>query len=173
MFYPRSGGGKFINILIILPEIVMNFAVLSLATLALLAGMILPVQFSINSELSRVLGGVLPAASISFLSGGILLIVLTLLTQREWPSLALLRATPIHIFLVGGLIGAIFVVCSVIITPRLGAAVTFCFIIAGQLISAILIDHFGAFNVSVQAVTPGRVLGALLVVAGALMVRLL
>jgi len=76
-------------------------------------------------------------------------------------------------FLAGGLIGATFVACSVIITPRLGAAVTFCFIIAGQLISAMLIDHFGAFNVAAQAITPGRILGVALVAAGAIMVRLL
>ena len=151
----------------------MNIAALGLAFMALFVGMILPVQFSINSQLARVFGSALPAASISFLVGSVLLLILTVLTQREWPNFAVLKATPAYIFIAGGVIGATFVACSVIITPRLGAAVTFCFIIAGQLLSATLIDHFGAFNVTAQAITPGRIFGIALVAAGAIMVRLM
>ena len=151
----------------------MNIAALGLAFMALFVGMILPGQFSLNSQLARVVGSALPAASISFLAGSVILLLLTLLTQREWPNFAVLKSTPAYIFIAGGLIGATFVACSVIVTPRLGAAVTFCFIIAGQLLSATLIDHFGAFNVTVQAITPGRIFGIALVAAGAIMVRLM
>jgi len=151
----------------------MTLLTLGLAALAMFVGMILPVQFAINSQLGKVFGGALPAAAISFLVGTVVLVALTALTQRQWPTGGLLRETPLYIFLMGGLIGATFVVSSVIITPRLGAAVTFCFVIAGQLFSALLIDHFGAFNTNVQAATPGRVAGVVLVLVGALMVRLL
>jgi transporter family-2 protein len=151
----------------------MNLAMIGFTMLAVFAGSLLPVQFSINSQLGRVIGGPIPAALISFVAGGVVLTLLTLLTTREWPPIATLRAAPTYIFIAGGLLGAIFIASSVILTPRLGGAVTFCFVIAGQLISAMIIDQFGAFGVTVQTATPGRIIGLLLVLVGALMVRLL
>jgi len=76
----------------------MTIAAVGLAFMALFVGMILPVQFAINSQLARVFGSALPAAAISFLVGTLVLLCLTLLTQREWPGLAVLKSTPLYVF---------------------------------------------------------------------------
>ncbi|MFN2416074.1 MAG: DMT family transporter [Pyrinomonadaceae bacterium] len=55
--------------------------------------------------------------------------------------------------------------------PRLGAATFISVTIAGQVPVSVLPDHFGAVGFAERPVTPLRLLGALLLVAGVLMVR--
>ena len=43
--------------------------------------------------------------------------------------------------------------------------------VAGQLLTAILIDHFGILGVTARAMSLGRLAGVLLVIVGALLVR--
>jgi transporter family-2 protein len=59
------------------------------------------------------------------------------------------------------------------LTPRIGVAALMALGIAGQLFTALLIDRFGLFGLAERGLTMGRVSGALLVLAGALMVRAL
>ena len=54
--------------------------------------------------------------------------------------------------------------------PRLGAAATVGFIIAGQVVASIILDQFGLLNLPVHSVSLPRLGGAALVVAGAIVV---
>jgi transporter family-2 protein len=47
-----------------------------------------------------------------------------------------------------------------------------CFVVAGQLVGALVIDRFGLFGLAMREMSLGRLAGAALVFAGALMVRL-
>jgi transporter family-2 protein len=143
------------------------------ALLALAAGMLLPMQFGINAQLARLFANPLVASTISFWVGTVTLTVLTLAVVRIWPPLPVLRETPPHIYLLGGLLGATFLTTNIFLVPRLGSAATLCLVIAGHLLAALLIDQFGWFNLALRAVSLGRATGALLVLIGAIMVRLL
>jgi transporter family-2 protein len=57
--------------------------------------------------------------------------------------------------------------------PRLGAAALMAFLVAGQLIAGMVIDRIGLLGVAVREISVGRIAGALLLVAGAVMVRYL
>ena len=48
--------------------------------------------------------------------------------------------------LIGGLLGAFFVVVSVLVVPQIGVAATFMAVIIGQIILGALINHFGWFG---------------------------
>jgi transporter family-2 protein len=144
-----------------------------LALMALAAGMLLPMQFGVNSQLARLFANPLVASTISFWVGTVTLTGLTFFVVRSWPPLAVLRETPPQIYLLGGLLGATFLTTNIFLVPRLGSAATLCLVIAGQLLAALLIDQFGWFNLALRAVTLGRAVGALLVLVGAIMVRLL
>ena len=74
-------------------------------------------------------------------------------------------------FVVGGCLGAAFVTFSIILTPKLGSAATMAFIVAGQLLAGLTLDHFGYFGLAVREISIGRVGGALLLLAGALLIR--
>ena len=70
------------------------------------------------------------------------------------------------------MIGATFLSANVYLAPRLGAAATLCFVIAGQIAAAMAIDRFGSFGFEVRDLWPGRVVDVILVLPGAAMVRL-
>lgn len=69
----------------------------------------------------------------------------------------------------GGLLGLYIVSSAAFCFPRLGAGPTMALVVAAQLVAALAYDHFGIGAVPLP-VTPARVFGALLLVAGALLV---
>jgi transporter family-2 protein len=72
----------------------------------------------------------------------------------------------------GGLLGATYVTAVIVTTAPLGAALMAMSVIAGQIVMALLIDHFGWLGVEVQRLSPTRLLGAALLVGGLLLIRL-
>jgi len=71
----------------------------------------------------------------------------------------------------GGAFGAFFVASAAYAAPRIGVATMLTLGVASQLVAAIAIDHLGALGVAQRAVSTGRVVGVLLVIAGAVLVR--
>jgi transporter family-2 protein len=67
----------------------------------------------------------------------------------------------------GGGMGVVVVLTITLVTPRLGAAATIGLLIAGQLLMGALIDRYGWFGVDQVPLTWTRLLGLLLLAAGA------
>jgi transporter family-2 protein len=143
---------------------------LLLLPVALAAGMAAPTQFAINSQLREVVGGTVLAAALSFLVGTTVLFARTAVVRRSVPKLGLMVSAPWWMWL-GGLLGAFYVCASILLTPRLGVAITIGLFLAGQVIASITIDHFGLLGVPVHAATIPRLLGALLIVVGVAVVQ--
>src|SRR5215210_8614004 len=143
---------------------------LLLLPLALVAGMAAPTQFAINSQLRQVVGGPVLAAAISFLIGTVVLVVAAFVVSRSVPDLGPITSAPWWMYL-GGFLGAFYVVASVVLTRRLGAATTIGLFLAGQVVASIGIDHFGWFGVPVQQATIPRILGAPLIIGVAIVQR--
>jgi transporter family-2 protein len=143
---------------------------LLLLPLALVAGMAAPTQFAINSQLRQVVGGPVLAAAISFLIGTVVLVIAALVVSRSVPDLGPITSAPWWVYL-GGFLGAFYVVASVVLTPRLGAATTIGQFLAGQVVASIGIDHFGWFGLPVQQATIPRIVGALLIIVGVAVVQ--
>ena len=141
-----------------------------LVPVALAAGMFLPVQFGVNSHLRNFVGGPVAAAAISFVVGTVALAVAALIVQRSLPEPGSVASAPWWAW-TGGLLGAFFVFASIVLTPRLGAATTIGLILTGQVMASIVIDHFGLIRVPVHEVSLPRILGALLIVAGVIVVQ--
>ena len=138
----------------------------------ILAGALIALQGPINAQLARGLGMPVAAAAASFVAGSVVLILITLvLSQAQGVTIAW-RVPPLWMFLAGGCLGAIFVTCALVLTPKLGAAATMAFIVAGQLLAGLLLDRLGYFDLAVRELTLGRVGGAILLLAGALLIRL-
>ena len=57
--------------------------------------------------------------------------------------------------------------------PKLGAAALLAFILFGQAVASLAVDHFGWVGFDENPVTPGRLLGLGLVAAGVAAVRFL
>lgn len=141
------------------------------ALLGILAGMLIALQGPINAQLAQGLGMPLAAAAASFIAGSVALVVLAAIaTQAQGISIAW-RAPPWWMFVAGGCLGAAYVTSAIILTPRLGTAATMALIVAGQLTAGLLIDRMGWFGLAVRELSIGRVGGAALLLAGALLIR--
>lgn len=140
--------------------------------LGVLAGAFIAIQAPINAQLARGLGVPVAAAAISFLAGAIVLGIVTLFTTRAQGIVIDWRAPAPWLFVAGGVLGAVYVTSSVLLTPRIGAAALMAFLVAGQLLAGMLVDRIGFLGVAVREISMGRLVGAALLLVGALMVRL-
>lgn len=140
--------------------------------LAVLAGTFIAVQAPINADLSKGLGSPVAAAAFSFLSGTVLLGLIAFgLTRTEGTSLNW-HGPALWLFVTGGALGAVYVTSVTVLTPRLGAAAVMAFVVTGQLLAGVLLDRIGFLGMAVREISFGRVAGAILLIAGALMIRL-
>ena len=135
-----------------------------------LAGSALAVQFSVNAQLRTFVGGPVVAAAISFLIGTLALVVASLVFRQSWSLATAVASAPWWVW-AGGMLGAFYVLATVILIPRIGAATTVGMILAGQVVAAVLIDHFGWLRVPMHELTFPRVAGAALVVVGVALVQ--
>ncbi len=139
---------------------------------AVVAGAVIPFQFGINVVLSRYVGGAARASLVSFVAGTLVLLVAVLAFFRGTPSGAKLADAPWWMW-VGGVLGAFYVLGSVVSAPKLGAATFVALILAGQAAGSLTVDHYGLVGFAENPVTPGRLVGIALVAAGVAAVRFL
>jgi transporter family-2 protein len=141
-----------------------------LIIMAFISGAILPIQATINFRLSKNVGGPIIAAFVSFAVGTIgLLIYLISSRQLNFREL-FLHTSPWWIW-IGGLLGTFYVAAIIMLVPRLGVALAFSLVVAGQTITALIFDHFGLLGITVQPISIGKIIGALLLVAGVILIR--
>ena len=138
--------------------------------LAILAGMAMPTQATVNSKLAVSVGNPILAAFISFMVGTIALFVYILLTGVPLSSLASAKDAPLVAW-IGGFLGAFFVSVMATVLPRIGVALAFSLAISGQMIATLIIDHFGLLGVPVKGINLMRVLGAALITIGVILIR--
>jgi len=138
---------------------------------AVLAGAVLPVQGVINSQLAKSLDNVVLAALISFVVGGLALLIIFLYRTGGslGTSLMSLKEVPPMLY-IGGLLGVVYVTSVAVLIPKVGVANTMIAVILGQVLLSLLIDHYGILGVEVREVGWLRVLGASLVLLGLVLV---
>ena len=130
----------------------------------------MPTQAATNNRMAEAVGSPVIAALISFLIGTVALFVYALASGGTMTSLAAARNAPPAAWL-GGLLGAFFVTATVALLPRLGVALTFSVIIAGQMVVTLVLDHFGLLGVPVREISFARIAGMLLITAGVILIR--
>jgi transporter family-2 protein len=139
--------------------------------LTLLAGAAMPVQAILNTRLGRQIGGPMMGSLMSFFVGLIGLLILNIainvsaVTQIK-PS----TTSPWYLWL-GGLLGAIFVACITWVNQKQGMALTFALVVSGQIFISLLMDHYGLLGAVVRTITAERIIGAVLIIAGLLLVK--
>jgi bacterial/archaeal transporter family-2 protein len=144
--------------------------VLIFILLALAAGCGLSVQAGVNARLGADTGLPVWATLSSFLLGFLFLLPFTLLPRPAWPALEHLGTLRWWTW-TGGLIGAAYVLSTIVIAPRLGATVFFSIVVAGQIIMALILDNYGWLDFPRHSMNPMRLLGAALMIAGVIIVR--
>ena len=137
--------------------------------LAAAAGAGLAAQAGVNTQLRAATGSALWTSLISASITVVLLGAAVLMQRDELPTTGYGRY-PWWIW-TGGIAGALYVLAAVTLARPLGVATLFAAIIVGQLMAGLVIDHFGWFNMTVHRVSPERLIGAALLVAGMALIR--
>jgi len=140
-------------------------AIAAYLLLALAAGVMIPFQAGINTQLAQLVGSPIRAAFVSFVVGTIALLLLSALVLKPLPSGSRLAGAPWWLWM-GGLFGAFYVAGNIVSAPKLGAATLIAAIVAGQSLASILIDEFGWVGFKEHHVSPGRLLGMAFVLGG-------
>lgn len=138
---------------------------------AFVIGCLIPLQAAVNNQLKAHVGdSTVMASLVSFGVGTIALAVIAAAGDTRWKALGGLSDAKAW-QLTGGLLGAVFVFGTTLLAPRIGVAKMVALILAGQVIVSILLDHHGWIGLAVRELTPLRLAGAGLVVAGVVMVN--
>lgn len=139
-------------------------------TVALVTGAAIAVQALANTRLRVALGTPVWAAIAQFVVGLVLLVGVAVATRQPAPMMGGLARMPLWGWL-GGAVGALFIVVSIVLTPRLGTAVTLATITVGQTIAALVLDHYGWLGSPVIRLSLPRVLGAACLLLGIFLMR--
>ncbi len=146
----------------------MNGALLSLI-LALIGGALLAIQAPTNALLGKASGSPIVAAFISFVIGTLALGAAIGVSSGKLFAPGL-KQVPWYGWL-GGFYGAFFVGVAAFGAPRVGVGVLLTAAIAGQLVAALVLDHYGLFGLARHPVTVTRAAGFVFVLIGVVLVR--
>lgn len=138
--------------------------------LAFVAGMLGPVQAGMNAKIGKALNYPFYAALISFAVGTAGLLTYALIGKMDFSVIRTVSGVHWSLWL-AGLLGAFYVSATIVLAPRLGTALTFGLVVAGQLVMAVVIDHFGLFGMPMQPVNWTRLAGIVLIAGGTMLIR--
>ncbi len=131
------------------------------------AGGLIALQAPINAGLGRSTGS-LPAALVSFGIGTIALAAIVLLSGKAGGLSSTFDVS--WYYLLGGFLGAIYVTNALIAVSVVGAGGVAAATITGQLTASVVIDRLGLFGLDQVALTPERLVGVALLLAGTVLV---
>jgi len=138
--------------------------------LSILAGVAVAFQTGVNSQLRTDTNNPVLTALISFGVGTLALVVLYFTFFRQSPVFP--EGYAFHWWkFTGGILGVLYVTGVVIAAPRIGAANALAFIVGGQFIAAIIIDHYGWMQLPVNPISGYRIAGIVLLLAGVYLIQ--
>jgi transporter family-2 protein len=108
-----------------------------------------------NKSLSKSIDSVVYSALMLFVVGLAFISSFLIINRVPFPGMAAFTTAPAYSY-VGGLIVATYVLSITYLAPRMGVGKAICFIVTGQIIVAVLIDHFGLLGAAASAINIRR-----------------
>jgi len=135
-----------------------------------ICGALLPFQAGLNTRLGKSIESPVYASMFSFIVGALVVAIYLQFTKESitWEGL---KSASIYSWLGGGITGAIFITATMIALPRIGMALTFGLVVAGQVIIAVLLDHYNILVAQQHSINIWRLLGIVLIIAGVVIVE--
>ncbi|QEM02544.1 DMT family transporter [Mucilaginibacter rubeus] len=136
----------------------------------MMVGMCLPVMASSNGALGKTLGSPYLATLCAFLIAAIIVSLVITVTRTPLPGIAQVLSTNWVMWL-GGVIIAMNILTFSIVPQKIGVGNTIIFFIAGQIISSVLIEHYGWLHYAAHPVNWARAGGIVLLVTGVILIK--
>lgn len=148
-----------------------SFIALLSVLLAAGAGVSFVMQQVVNASLRTSIGSAAWAGFISYLGGTFCMLLLALAMREGLPSTGFFTRSNWWAWS-GGFFGAVYIAISIALVPRLGTAIFLAFFIAGQMLASLGFDQFGLFGLPQRSASLTRQIGAVTLIAGAVLVLL-
>ncbi|MCF6132900.1 DMT family transporter [Flavobacterium wongokense] len=133
--------------------------------MALITGALIPIQASTNAAFSKSVGNPFLTGLMVFIVGLIGMVAFIVISGTAMPTTQQVISAPLYSYL-GGVIVVIYVIMISVLVPRIGVGTSIAFILTGQVIFAVIIDHFGLFNVVPRSINFTRIIGLVLLISG-------
>jgi bacterial/archaeal transporter family-2 protein len=140
------------------------------AILTIAAGFSVLIQQAFNANLRTELNSAAWSGFVSYFLGVLCMLALAAAVREPLPSVAVMARVPFWAWS-GGVFGAIFIALSIITIPKLGGAAYIALLVAGQMIAALAVDHFGWLGIPERHTDLPRMLGVALLVGGVVLIR--
>ncbi len=141
-----------------------------LICLMLVLGFVLTLHLSMNGQVFSILKNPRMANAIFWIIGALTAIIIGL---TDWDPTVFARLKDVPLWLLtAGVMGGCLVFGISWTIPKLGAGPAICLMIAGQMITGLIFSHFGILGSPVEPISMAKVGGAVLLLAGALIVTL-
>ncbi len=138
--------------------------------LALVMGISVAMQGAINASASKDIGtGTILVVNSIIVTIGALILFFTLPGQKH--SITAFSQLKWYEF-TGGVFGFTIIFLAIILFPRLGAGLTLVLAVSAQLTAGMLMEHFGFLGLPQHPITLTKIVGVILIVAGAALVKL-
>ncbi len=138
--------------------------------LALLAGMMIPFQSTMNTQLGKALQSPYYSALIVFLVAFLGLLLYIVINRFAMPNSTAFSAAPKWSYL-GGILGGAYILLIVICAPKLGIGNATVMVLLGQIIAAVIIDQFALLNAPLHTINWQRLIGVALLIGGVYLVK--
>ena len=134
--------------------------------LAFLLGILMSIYLPMNSSVSRYVGSSI-TANITFFFVALLTSIVIFLIFGQFDTINKVKEVPIYLYLTG-FISAFMILGTTFLIPHLGARKFFILLIAGQIIMAVIVSHFGILESPHDPINMKKLIGASLVIMGAI-----
>lgn len=135
-----------------------------------ICGALLPLQGGLNARLGKSIDSPIYASMFTFIVGAIA-VAFYLQFTKETITWTGLKSASLSSWLGGGITGAIFITCTMLAIPRIGMALTFGLVVAGQMVVAVLLDHYDILVAEQHSINIWRLVGIVMIILGVVVVR--
>ena len=141
---------------------------LPIIALSLLLGVALALHLAMNGKVGESLGNPQMANMVFFVIGAIAAVIVAF---TAWDPSVLGQLGSVNpLLLTAGVMGALLVFAIAALIPSVGAGRLFILLLSGQVLTAMVMSHFGWLGSPVEPIGMWKVIGAVVMVGGAAMV---
>lgn len=132
--------------------------------MTLFLGVVLTVHLAMNGMVGAAIGNPRVANALFWVIGAVTAVVVGFTGWKPGALSGLGQVNPL--LLLAGVMGALLVFAIAKTVPEVGAGPFFVLLLAGQVISAMIVSHFGWFGSPVAPITPLHAAGAAVMLVG-------
>jgi len=131
-------------------------------------GVVLAVHLAMNGKVGAAIDNPRVANAVFWCIGALTAVIVGL---TGWQSGALGQIATVNpLLLTAGAMGALLVFAIAALIPQTGAAALFISLLAGQVITAMVLSHYGWLGSPVEPINIYKIIGVLLMIGGAIIV---